>query len=161
MSVKYMVILGLIALNFFCSNLVEAMMPAAATCTVTTAGLAFGAYNPSSPSPDDSTATFSIVCTGGPQNNFTLAASAGNSNNILARYMLGPSASQLNYNMYINSSLTTIWGNGTTGSLITFSGPCRARNNCRATAYGRILAGIYSAAVGSYSDTITTTLTVN
>lgn len=67
----------------------------------------------------------------------------------------------LSYNLYTNSSRTTIWGDGTGGTsiisrnfILGLLGSITLTNNV----YGRLPAGQTTAAVGSYGDTITVTV---
>ena len=68
----------------------------------------------------------------------------------------------LNYNLYSNSTRTTVWGDGT-GSTQTVLGsnqvkPATPTFTDNFTVYGSVPA-LQDAAVGAYSDNITITLT--
>jgi spore coat protein U-like protein len=142
--------------------------PAAGTCTISAVGVAFGNYNPASPTPDTANGSLLATCnwTSGGATTFTLTTSfsPGNSGSYPNRWMLRPgSTDHLNYNIYMDAGFTQIRGNGTAGTVT--GGPSQvtvSRNNRTATAsgtlYGRIPAG-QNASPGNYSDTIVVTLT--
>jgi spore coat protein U-like protein len=140
---------------------------AAATCTISAVGVAFGTYDPANPAADTANGSLLATCTwtGGGSTTLTLTTSfsPGNSGAYPNRWMLRPGSSdQLNYNIYMDPAYTQIRGNGTAGTVT--GGPAQVtvtRNNRTATAtgtlYGRIPAG-QSVSPGAYSDTITVTL---
>ncbi len=65
----------------------------------------------------------------------------------------------LNYNLYTNSSMTSIWGDGTGGtSTVTLRNINKNNPPIITTVYGGIPAG-QNVAKGSYTDTLTVTIT--
>jgi spore coat protein U-like protein len=133
------------------------------TCTVTTqTPIGFGNYNPFDSAAIDTTGTVNVTCTAliaGLLVNYTVALDAGLYGTFTTRKM-GNGGNRLNYNVYTDSARTTIWGNGT-GGTATNSGFCTiVLGSCSQnfTGYGRLPA-LQNAAVGSYSDTITVTVT--
>jgi spore coat protein U-like protein len=68
--------------------------------------------------------------------------------------MTGPSSSLLAYGLYQNSNHSTNWGNTT--NLVSHTGTGSAILD---TVYGEIAAGTAASTLGSYSDTITVTVT--
>ncbi len=135
-----------------------ALAPAAA-CTISSAGVAFGAYNPQATGHDNSTGTVSVACAPSVMAPI-VALSTGVSGTYANRTLIG-GAFTLNYNLYSNSGRTTVWGDGTGGSVtVTLSGGSVSggvRNFSR-TIYGRI-PRLQNVGAGSYSDTITLTVT--
>jgi spore coat protein U-like protein len=88
---------------------------------------------------------------------FTVALSAGNSNDFTTRTMSNGS-NTLAYNLYVDSNRMMIWGDGTGGtSTQTFSGLLSLLSTSF-TVYGRAPKSQYPAP-GSYTDTITVTVT--
>lgn len=146
---------------------------AQAACSVTSTGLAFGAYQPLAfsgklTSADvPSTATVSVTCTLH-LTGYTLTLGAGNygpGNRISTRYLNngtngGP---YMAYNVYTDASYNTPWGDGTAGSGSAITGsidlfcllPCTRTH----TVNGKIPAGQNTLKAGSFSDTLTITVT--
>ncbi|MBO1056630.1 MAG: spore coat protein U domain-containing protein [Dolichospermum sp. JUN01] len=126
-------------------------------CTISTAALSFGTYNPVEGS--NVTGTVTTNCTAYVNAVITLGqgfySATGSSNEVpLRRLQNGASASYLNYNLYKNSGKTTIWGNSTsTGVTVIGTGTEESTS-----VYGEIPAG-QSVAAGSYTDDVTATVT--
>ena len=142
---------ALLAAPFFCA-------PASA-CTISSAGVAFGAYNPQSAANDDSTGTVTLACA--PTVTAPVVAlSTGGSGTYSPRRMTN-GAFNLNYNLYTTAARTVIWGNGIGGTVTqtltggTVSGGIR---NFSRTIYGRA-PGSQNIGAGAYLDTITLTVT--
>lgn len=145
---------------------------AAGSCTVSSTGLAFGAYQPLTfagklTSADKfSTATVSVVCTaitaGG---GYTIALGAGNyggGDRIGTRYLNntvngGP---YMAFNAYTESTYGTVWGNGTIGSMFGGSIPTGASSQTH-TVYGKVAAGQSTLKAGPFSDSVSMTITYN
>lgn len=62
------------------------------------------------------------------------------------------------FNVYTNASYSTIWGDGITGGVVGGSIPAGDSNQMIAV-YGRIPAGQNTLRTGSFSGTMTVTLT--
>lgn len=125
-----------------------------ANCTVSTTGVSFGTYNVFATSPLDSTGSVTYNCGGNASIIVTL--SKGGAATYNPRRML-KGGEVLNYNLYLDASRTTIWGDGTGGTQI-YSNPSVPNNaSITVTIYGRIPAG-QDVSAGSYSDTITATI---
>lgn len=137
---------------------------AAAICTISAVGPAFGVYDPSSSTPTTANGSVEATCTwtsGGATNlNLVATFSAGNSGSLPARYMRS-GTNRLNYNLYFDSTYTTIRGDGTAGTQAGQASVRVSRGQRTATAtgtiYGMIPAG-QDAVPGLYSDTIVVTL---
>jgi len=136
------------------------------SCTTSGSNLVFGNYTPFSTSATDITGTITVACsatvnlTGGTVN-YTIALSTGNSGSYATR-KLNSGVNILNYNLYTSSGYTTVWGDGTGGSVtVSGSGTILVTGSFSndATVYGRIPALQVSTVPGSYNDTITITVT--
>jgi spore coat protein U-like protein len=133
-----------------------------ATCTVNSPSIAFGSYSVISGTPLQSTATVTLSCTAdlivGLLVNFNVSLSPGNSGNELARYM-SSAGSHLNYNIYTNSTYTSIWGDGSNGTS-QLSGSFTAvigGASQSITVYGQIPVA-QPVPVGSYGDSLVITV---
>ena len=139
----------------------------AATCTVSATAISFGTYIPSTASPTDRTGTVTVTCSAVLQTvNYTIALNQGlNSGGSFANRRMKSGTSFLSYQIYNNSTRTTVWGDGT-GGTTTVSGSFNCTVSCTnakqsKTAYGRLPALQWTAAPGVHSDTITVTITFN
>lgn len=143
----------------------------AGSCTVSSSGLVFGAYQPLTfagkltSSAVTSNASISVVCTGitsGGAYSIALGPSTtGSGDRISMRYLsnnLG--GDDMVFNIYTNASYSTLWGNGTTGGVVGGSIPAGDSNQTQSV-YGRIPAGQYTLKAGSFTDSLTMTLTYN
>lgn len=143
-------------------GIVLALIPvsAGATCTgplATATGVAFGSYNAASLSDSTANGSITVSCSlvldSLPP--LTIALSAGTSGSFSTR-SLAFGGSSLTYNLYTSPAFTTIWGDGTAGT-VTESYTAGARS-VTLTVYGRLPKSQFSAP-GSYSDAITVTVT--
>jgi len=64
----------------------------------------------------------------------------------------------LNYNLYLDPLGTTVWGDGSRGSMFYNDPAPRLNTNITVPVYARIPARQHDAAVGAYSDTIIVTI---
>lgn len=139
--------------------LLGAPLAPAGACTISSAGVAFGAYNPLAAGHDNSTGTVRVDCA--PAVTAPIVAlSTGGSGTYSPRRLTNGSFN-LNYNLYSNSGRTIIWGDGTGGTVtVTLSGGSVSGGIRRftRTIYGRITA-LQNVGAGAYSDTITLTVT--
>lgn len=136
----------------------------AATCNVparpllvSATNLSFGNYNAASGTATTSNMTVTVSCQNGGDTlpAFVASLSKGGAPSYNPRQMsLG--ANKLNYNIYNQAAFTTIWGDGTGGTLTRSYGG--GGNAAAGTGFGRITTGQYVAA-GLYTDTITVTIT--
>lgn len=144
----------------------------AGSCSISSSGLAFGAYQPLTfpgklTSADvTSTATVSMVCTGitgGGDYSISLGAGAyGSGDRINTRYMnnVTKGGAYMVYNIYTGATYQTVWGNGTLGGLI--GGTLATGDSSTShTVYGKIPAGQNTLKGGTFSDTLTITVTYN
>lgn len=141
--------------------LICASFSAHAACTVTSSGLAFGAYNYIDAAPADITANIGVSCFFLVSLNlsYDILLSQGLSASYAVRKM-SSAASELQYNLYTTVAHNTVWGDGNGGSAKVTDGYLLSllstvvRNY---TVYGRIPAG-QNVAAGVYSDVITVTV---
>jgi spore coat protein U-like protein len=125
-------------------------------CSVTATDLAFGNYDASSGTPNDATSTVTALCT--PSETYDIAIDAGSgAGATVTNRLMTSGGSTLGYGLYTNAGRTTIWGDGTGGTL-TQAGTGNGANQ-NYTVFGRVPVGQYVAA-GAYVDaTVTVTLT--
>lgn len=121
-----------------------------AACTISTSGIAFGGYDPFVNQDVDSAANISVNCDATTPYSIALSTGTGSYE---ARVMTS-GIHHLLYNLYVDATLTTVWGDGT-GHSATVSDTQAVANH---TVYGRIPAR-QDAYVGTYSDTIVITIT--
>lgn len=124
--------------------------PRAATCTLSTSGIAFGGYDPFVAQDVDSVASISVTCD--EPASYSIALSTGGGT--YEQRVMTSGLHQLLYNLYTDATLSTVWGDGTGHSAIVSDTQLVATH----TVYGRIPAR-QNAHVGVYSDTIVITLT--
>nr|WP_205746479.1 spore coat protein U domain-containing protein [Dyella soli] len=97
--------------------------------------------------------TVSARCTNGGA--YRISLNGGSSGNVAARTMRKTGGSAVSYQLYLDSALTTPWGDGTSGtSRATGTGTGLAQS---LSVYGRVPAQT-APAPGSYSDTIIATI---
>ncbi len=121
--------------------------------------LSFGNYSPGSAAPTDSNSTVRVYCSNLTNllPSFTVSLSAGGAGAFNPRKMSNGS-SRLNYNMFIDSTYTTIWGDGTSGTATQSYTQSENLGQISFTDYGQVPASQFVTA-GSYTDTITVTVT--
>ena len=138
----------------------QAMACTLCTCTASSSGISFGGYDPGSNSPNDASGTVTLDCTGvvSLMGTIDVAASPGTSGNASARQM-AQGADRLNYNLYTDSSRTSIWGTGAGGTstmTATLNGLLLFSQSV--TVYGRLPAHQWVRS-GAYADSVIVTVT--
>jgi len=133
---------------------------AGATCTVSATGVSFGVYDVFVTAPLDSTGTVTVTCDQAPPADVTIAIGpSGTSGGFNPRQMRSASSpDRLNYNLFVNAGRSTVWGNGSAGTSTVFLKNVTKGRPVVTTIYGRIPAG-QDVSVGSYSDSLTVTIT--
>jgi spore coat protein U-like protein len=135
------------------------------SCTVSTTTLDFGAYQALTSANLDTVATIQVRCVGLLNlSGYTLSLGQGTNgpgDRISTRYLnnITRGGPYLSYNVYLNNARTTIFGNGTVGSLLDEPIPCILPCFRSYTVYGRIPSGQNTVRPGSFQDTSTLTLT--
>lgn len=123
---------------------------AAATCSVSSPGVAFGGYDPLASAPTDGVGNIAVSCDG--VASYTIALGPGGGD-FTSRAMTNGS-SALQYNLYTSPLRTTVWGDGS-GNTSTVSDTATGGNYA---VYGRINER-QNVTAGTYSDTLTITIT--
>jgi len=120
-------------------------------CSISATALAFGNYSTTAVS---GTATVTGTCTTGTTYNVGLSAGTGTGATVTTRYMTNGS-NTLGYSLYQDAGHANVWGTtiGTNTVLSTGTGLAQTF-----TVYGLIPASEY-VAPGSYTDTVTATIT--
>jgi spore coat protein U-like protein len=135
---------------FACSATVSVALP-----------VSFGSYNPGSAKTGSTDISVTGTVTGAGvvvTLSYSISLSAGASGNLAARAMPGP-GTPLAYNLYTTDTYQAIWGNnGRSDSYSLLASVGGVSRTVPYTVYGLVPAGQYVAA-GSYSDTITVTVT--
>jgi spore coat protein U-like protein len=122
-------------------------------CTISTTPVAFGDYNVLSPTPKTTTGSVTYQCTLGV--NIIVTLGRGSSATFNPRTMRN-GAEVLNYNLYREAALQTIWGDGTGGTQ-TYTALATVLFPTTVTVYAQLPAG-QDVAVGSYSDSVVATI---
>lgn len=135
-------------LLFFAAGMAGWSPVHATSCTVQSAGVAFGAYDPLAASPVDGVGTVRIDCD--VQTSLTVALGQGSGSSGTRQMTNG--SSQLLYNLYTDASRTFVWGDGVSGSDVSVSG-----TTINLPVYGRIFAR-QNVIEGQYADTIVITV---
>jgi spore coat protein U-like protein len=129
-------------------------MTITATCTINSAStLNFGTQGVLSANVDQ-TSTIQVTCTNTTPYNIGLNAGTGAGATVASRKMTS-GANTLTYTLYSNSTRTTVWGNTIGTDTVAATGSGSTQNY---TVYGRVPAQT-SPAPGTYTDTITVTVT--
>ena len=124
-------------------------------CTISTAALAFGPYDPivaNASANLDGTGRVTITCTKGAT--ATVGLGTGGNASGSARRLSDGGSNYLTYELYQDSGRSTVWNNGS-GVLAPAAAP--SRNARDFTVYGRIAAN-QDVPAGAYSDTVVATV---
>jgi spore coat protein U-like protein len=140
---------------------------AGAECSVTSVGLAFGAYDPIAPTADDTAATVTVTCVyvppGARSVNYTLTLSEGMGGASSGARQMASGRDRLAYNVYGDPARTRVWGSGgagtvvATGSMTVGPGVGNSTRTATHVVYGRTPA-LQDAAPGTYLDALVLTL---
>lgn len=129
---------------------------AEAACTITTTAVSFGSYNVFAASADDGTGQISYRCTGPRPPLVTIHLDKGGSPSFSPRQMRKGSET-LGYNLYLDSTRSTIWGDGTGGTQVYTRANPPLGQNINLSVFGRIPAS-QDVSAGTYSATVTATI---
>ncbi len=125
-----------------------------ANCTISTADLGFGSYDPvvaHASSPLDGTGTVTIACTKGSVTTVDLGLGSNPSG---TTRRMSDGTEFLTYELYQDSSRTVVWGSGAS---TRNTGTAANKSPQPFTVWGRIAAG-QDVTVGSYTDTVLATV---
>lgn len=127
------------------------------SCSVSASALAFGNIDPldNASNNTDATTTIDVTCANGTTYDVGLDAGTGTGATVSDRKMTS-GGNTLNYALYSDGSRTTNWGATVGTDTVAGTGNGAAQT---LTVYGRVPSGQQTAAVGSYTDTITVTVT--
>jgi spore coat protein U-like protein len=132
---------------------------AEAACNVATTNINFGPYDVFSNFPKDSTGTISVDCDEAPHPIVVIrigpSFGSGGFNPRQMRHTTRQD--RLGYNLFIDSSMSVVWGDGTQGTMIV-SNKVHKNKPWITTYYGRIPAG-QDVSAGTYSETLSVTIT--
>jgi spore coat protein U-like protein len=135
-----------------CARDARAIPPA---CSVSVeSAIAFGAYDPLSTAPLDSTGTILLEqCAPG---QVTISIGTGQSGSYAPRAMRGAGGDVLAYNLFLDAARTRVWGDGTTAGTSRWPSASSDKGK-RLTVYARVFAG-QDVPAGAYADTLTVTI---
>lgn len=148
--------------------LLAAPLEAAAGCSISSPGMAFGIYQPLTfagkltSTAVTSNVAISVACsnivTGGSYTISLGPSSVGSGDRINTRYMANSNGGDpMAYNIYRDAALLTVWGDGSMGQLLGGDIPVGSSNRSH-TVYGRVLPGQNTLRAGSFSDALVMTL---
>lgn len=138
---------GALALLFGC---VESRPALAASCSVSSSGVSFGAYDPVDAADTRGTGTIRLSCD--QSVNATVALTGGGASPL--DHAMRNGTSELAYDLYVDAQRAGVWGDGTGGSqTVSFNGTVVDHS-----VYGAIRAR-QRVTAGSYTDVITLTVT--
>jgi spore coat protein U-like protein len=125
-------------------------------CTITTAPLAFGSYDPvvaNAAANLDGTGTVTVACTKG--STATIGLGLGSNASGSTRRMTDGSSNYLTYELYSDSGRSTIWTNSVGGLLSPVAAPSKAPRSF--SVYGRV-ASNQDVPAGTFNDTVVATV---
>lgn len=126
--------------------------------SLTIAPLAFGNYDPTAANTTAS-ATFTVQCSRATPVTVALDRGATTDSSIAARRLSDGRGNTLGYQLYSSADRTSVWGDGSAGSLAVTATGLGLETIMQFTVYGEIPAGQSLAVPGQYTDSITITLT--
>jgi spore coat protein U-like protein len=159
-----LVALGVVAAASANAAIRTTTLPVAATvtnnCLISASAMAFGTYTQAAGNIDQ-TSVVSVRCSLGTAFNVGLNAGTTPGATVTTRRMQN-GANRLSYSLFRNAARTTNWGNTVgTNTVPGVGAGFAAANTVALTVYGRILDNLANRSVpaGTYSDTITATVT--
>ena len=133
-------------------------LSSAADCVVSTTPVTFGSYDVFSPSPLTSVGGITVFCDPVSPGDVFVSIGQSPGAGFNPRQMRHFSLSdRLNYNLFVDSSMTRIWGDGTGSYPSVNIGKVHRNNPVTLTVYGRIPLG-QDVSAGQYSDVLTVTI---
>jgi len=122
-------------------------------CTIETRPLSFGTYDPLANADLDALAQVIYTCNNQARK-IRIEMTTGWSNQFSPRSMRATTTDQLDYNIYLDSTHQTIWGQGAYGTDVYYQNNPPNGTPVVVPAYGRIFAR-QQPAPGNYSDILT------
>lgn len=117
--------------------------------------VAFGNYDPTSPTPLTANGSITVTCTSGDVYNIGLNPGTFAGATVTTRRMTGPSAGGLAYSLFRDAGLTLNWGQTIGTDTLQQTGNDAPQT---ATVYGQVSAS-QAVTSGSYADTVGITVT--
>jgi spore coat protein U-like protein len=158
-TVLSLAILSLISIPAFAGSATANLNVSAsvsAVCTISTATVAFGAYDPvvtNAATDLNGTGTLTVACTKGASATIDLGV-GGNLSGGSRRMTSG--IDFLNYALYKDAARTQVWGTGMAGgTTLTYNSASKASTNL--TVYGKV-SQAQDVTVGSYTDVVVATI---
>jgi spore coat protein U-like protein len=146
---------GFVAAAVVTMWLLSASEAAAQACTILVTSVAFGSYNVFNTSALDSSGSITYNCNN-KANNISISLGKGSSSTFSPRRMT-QGGEALSYNLYMDASRTTIWGDGTSGTSVYTRNNPPNNTNVTLPIYGRVTAA-QDVSGGTYSDTVLATI---
>lgn len=135
-------------------------------CNASTTSVNFGAYNPIGGSAATGTGNVEVSCSGtlGVLLSLNITLSKGTNGSDFSDRKMASGTSRLQYQLYSNASHSTVWGDGSGGTinvgtslLLSILGALSVSN----PVYGVLPANQTSAKAGTYTDTASVVVTYN
>ncbi len=158
-TILSLAVLSLISVPAFAATAVTNLSvtaTVAANCTISTAPVAFGAYDPvgvNAAANLNGTGTVTVACTKGTA--ATIDLGVGNNLSGGSRRM-GSGSDFLNYALYKDAARTQVWGTGLAGGS-TYAYAAASKNSVAVTVYGTVPMN-QDVTVGAYTDTVVATI---
>lgn len=124
------------------------------SCVITAADLDFGTVNVLSGADVDASSDISVTCTQDAA--YEVGLNGGDELDVANRAMGDGATGSLNYALYSDTGRTTNWGETTAVDVVGGTGNGAAQT---LTIYGRVPQGQSTVVAGTYTDTITATVT--
>jgi spore coat protein U-like protein len=127
-----------------------------ANCTIATTAVAFGAYDPivaNATANLDAVGSVVVACTKG--SSATIGLGLGANAQTTVRRMADGATSFLTFELYTDTTRTTVWGTTGTGLLSTGAAPSKASRSF--TVYGRVPSA-QDVPAGTFADTVVATV---
>lgn len=128
---------------------------AAQSCTISVTSVSFGSYNVFNTSALDSSGSITYNCDN-KANNVSISLGKGSSSTFSPRTMK-KGGEALSYNLFMDASRTTIWGDGTSGTSVYTRNNPPNNTNVNVPIYGRVGAA-QDVSAGTYSDSVLATI---
>jgi len=126
--------------------------PGEGSCTIETRPLSFGTYDPEANANLDAVAQVIYTCNSQAKK-IRIEMSTGAANQFSPRHMYANGTDELEYNIYLDATRQTVWGQGLYGTDVYFDGNPPNGTPVIVPAFGRIF-GRQEAAPGQYVDVL-------
>jgi spore coat protein U-like protein len=128
-----------------------------AACNIAVTPMNFGAYNVFASTPLRSTGTFSVTCNEAPPPTVTITVGASAVSGVInPRQMRSSNGDALTYNLFTDSALSLVWGDGVSGGNVLRQKVTKNKA-WNAIVYGSLPA-LQNVSAGSYGDNLVVTI---